>query len=50
MSLKLNSEEKRMETDVLVLGAGAAGCGAAMAAKTKGVRVQKPCFFNGIEW
>ena len=27
------------ETDVLVLGAGAAGCGAAMAAKEKGVRV-----------
>lgn len=28
-----------VETDVLVLGSGAAGCGAAIAAKTKGVRV-----------
>ena len=28
-----------IETDVLILGAGAAGCGAAMAAKGKGVRV-----------
>ena len=28
-----------VETDVLVLGAGAAGCGAALAAKRKGVKV-----------
>jgi succinate dehydrogenase/fumarate reductase flavoprotein subunit len=35
----LNSEEKSVDTDVLVLGAGAAGCGAAMAAKTEDVRV-----------
>ncbi|MFH1490104.1 MAG: FAD-binding protein [Pseudomonadota bacterium] len=28
-----------LETDVLVLGSGAAGCGAAIAAKTKGARV-----------
>ena len=36
MSLGLNAEAKRVETDVLVLGAGAAGCGAAMAAKRNG--------------
>lgn len=39
----MNKENKgsinTVETDVLVLGAGAAGCGAAMAAKRKGVRV-----------
>lgn len=35
----LGESSKHMETDVLVLGAGAAGCGAAMAAKTKDVRV-----------
>ncbi len=39
MTLEIKPREKRMETDVLILGAGAAGCGAAMAAKTKDVRV-----------
>ena len=30
---------RTIETDVLILGSGAAGCGAAIAAKQKGVRV-----------
>jgi succinate dehydrogenase/fumarate reductase flavoprotein subunit len=34
-----NGSINTVETDVLVLGAGAAGCGAAMAAKKKGVKV-----------
>ena len=32
-------EERVMDTDVLVLGSGASGCGAAIAAKQKGVKV-----------
>lgn len=35
----LGMSSPQMETDVLVLGAGAAGCGAAMAAREKGARV-----------
>ena len=32
-------ESKTLETDVLVLGSGAAGCGAAISAKGKGAKV-----------
>jgi succinate dehydrogenase/fumarate reductase flavoprotein subunit len=39
MTLIDRSLGNMIETDVLVLGSGAAGCGAAMAAKEKGARV-----------
>jgi succinate dehydrogenase/fumarate reductase flavoprotein subunit len=34
-----NSSINIVETDVLVLGAGASGCGAAMPAKRRGIKV-----------
>ena len=34
-----SSADRMMETDVLVLGSGAAGCGAAIAAREKGAKV-----------
>jgi len=37
--MELGDLGKTIETDVLVLGSGAAGCGAAIAAKRKGARV-----------
>ena len=39
MPVEVKSKEKMLETDVLILGSGAAGCGAAMAAKGKGAKV-----------
>ena len=39
MSIKINPKEKFVETDVLILGSGASGCGAAMAAKKAGANV-----------
>lgn len=39
MDVISDSSIKVVETDVLVLGAGAAGCGAALAAREKGVKV-----------
>lgn len=39
MTGELNDLGKTIETDILVLGSGAAGCGAAIAAKEQGVRV-----------
>ena len=39
MSLKNHAMDRTVEGDVIVLGSGAAGCGAAMAARTRGARV-----------
>ena len=39
MPVEIKPEEKMLETDVLILGSGAAGCGAAIAAKGEGARV-----------
>jgi succinate dehydrogenase/fumarate reductase flavoprotein subunit len=39
MTVEKRSSDKVMETDVLVLGSGAAGCGAAIAAREKGAKV-----------
>ncbi len=39
MSLNNSGTEPTMEGDVIVLGSGAAGCGAAIAARTRGARV-----------
>ena len=38
MAIDKSSSERWMETDVLVLGSGAAGCGAATAAREKGAK------------
>lgn len=39
MSSKHHAEDRTTEGDVIVLGSGAAGCGAAIAARTRGARV-----------
>ena len=39
MLIDKRSSDRVMETDVLVLGSGAAGCGAAIAAREKGAKV-----------
>jgi adenylylsulfate reductase subunit A len=39
MKTKISNSVKTMDTDVLILGSGAAGCGAAIAARAEGARV-----------
>jgi succinate dehydrogenase/fumarate reductase flavoprotein subunit len=39
MTIEQNGSVKDIETDILILGSGAAGCGAAIAAREAGVRV-----------
>ena len=39
MAAESSSVKKEIESDVIVLGSGAAGCGAAMAARSKGANV-----------
>lgn len=39
MTIGLDDSEKTIETDILILGSGAAGCGAAIGAREQGARV-----------
>lgn len=39
MTTEQNDQARSVETDILILGSGAAGCGAAIAAKERGARV-----------
>ena len=39
MTSELNDLGRTIETDILILGSGAAGCGAAIGARERGARV-----------
>ena len=39
MTIEIDDLGKTIETDILILGSGAAGCGAAIGAKEQGARV-----------